>query len=275
MEDGPRALVKQVVAAIVLLWAIDAHAQSENATGGLTVNGRQIALRYAYASVQPGFFDAKTEDIRVLLTDVPVVERTRGDVFALSRLARSGQLHGIEIVLNAKGEPMSGFLFLDAFDGMVSAAGMHEFEPKALERLLVAGRMFTSGPRTFSGVTWEYDVAFSTAIARAPTADEIAAALESPPALAASAHLEAVQTGLDAFLATVTEASAATYRAAGGMDRFEAVRAETPRDSRVVLLTSAADGSYVATVHSVRRDGVIVEFFLKVRQEATRWKVER
>ena len=40
--------------------------------------------------MQPGFFDKKKDDVR-------------GDVFALSRLADSGKLHGIEVVVDAKG----------------------------------------------------------------------------------------------------------------------------------------------------------------------------
>ena len=276
MEDGPRKLVKQVTAAIILLLGgIAAQTQPENATGAITVNGRQIALRYAYASVQPGFFDPQTEDVRVLLTDVPVAEPVRRDVFALSRLARSGQLHGIEVVLNATGEPMGGFLFLGAFDGMVSVSGVHRFQQKALERSLVSGRMFSDGPRTFSGVTWEYDLTFSAPIARPPTAEETAAALKSPAALAASAHLQAIQAGFDAFVATLTESAAASYRLPGGVDRFQEVRAETPADSRVVSLASGPDGTRVATVQALRRDGVVIEFFLKVRQEGTGWKVER
>jgi hypothetical protein len=275
VEDGTRKLVEQVLAAVILLWAATAHAQPENATGGMTVNGRELALRFVYASVQPGFFDKNTEDVRLLLTDVPVAEPLRGDVFALSRLARGGQLHGIEVVLDAKGEPMSGFLFLDAFDGMVSAAGMHRFEQKALERSLIAGRLFTDGSRTFSGVTWAYDVTFSSAIARPPTAEETAAALKSPPALAATAHLAAIQTSLDAFVATLTKSSAASFRSPGGVERFKQVRAETPPDSRVVSLASGPDDTRVATVQAVRRDGIIIEFFLNIRQEDTIWKIER
>ena len=275
MEDGERKLVKQVVATIVLLCAAPASAQPENATGGITAGGRRFALRYAYASVQPGFFDKKSEDIRVLITDVPVDEKVRGDVFALSRLAESGKLHGLEVVVDAKGEPMSGFLFLDAFDSMVSAAGMHKFERKALERTLVAGRMFTGGPSTFSGITWEYDVTFSTEIVRPPTKEEIAEALKSPPAVAASAHLKAIQTGYDAFVATLTDSSATSFRAAGGQDRYKEIRAETPADSRVVMLARGPDDTRVATVQSTRRDGVVLESFLKLRQEGSVWKVER
>jgi len=57
--------------------------------------------------------------------------------------------------------------------------------------------------------------------------------------------------------------------------RFEALRAETPPGSRVVSLADGPGGTRVATVQALRRDGVIVEFFLNVRQEGTAWKIER
>ena len=233
MEDGSRKLVEQVVAtAAVLLCAATAYAQPGTATGAITVNGKEFALHYAYASVQPGFFDKDGDD-------------------------------------------MSGFLFLDAFDGMVSAAGMHRFAPATLERLLISGRVFTEGPRTFSGVTWAYDATFSCAVVRPPTAAEAAAALQSPAAAAVTAHLAAIQTGFDAYLATLTEPSAASYRTPDGLKRFEAVRAETPADSRLVALAEGPEDTRVATVQAARRDGVIVEFSLKLRRTGTVWKVDR
>ena len=275
MEGGQGKLVVQVAAAVLTLWAAAAQAQPGTATGTFTVNGRQIGLRYAYASVQPGAFDAKTEDVRLLLTDVPVDEPSRTDTFALARLARGKKLNGIEVVLDAKGEPMSGFLFLDSFNGMVSVSGVHQFERKAFERLLISGRMFTDGPRTFAELTWQYDVTFSTPIKRPPTVEEAAAALKTPPAIAAAAHVKAILTSFDAFVATLTESSAASYRSSGGQDRFTAIRAETPADSRVVSLAEGPDGTFVATVQGLRRDGIILESSLTLRREGTAWKVER
>ena len=87
--------------------------------------------------------------------------------------------------------------------------------------------------------------------------------------------MKAIQTGFDAFVATLTESSAASFRATGGQDRYKAIRAETPADSRVVSLADGPDGTRIATVQARRRDGVIIESFLKLRQEGAAWKVER
>jgi hypothetical protein len=50
---------------------------------------------------------------------------------------------------------------------------------------------------------------------------------------------------------------------------------ETPADGRVVLLAHGPNDTRIVTVNTRRRDGVIIEFFLKLRQEGTSWKVER
>ena len=275
MEDGQGKLVVQGLAAAVVFWATAASAQPGTATGTMTVNGRQFALRYAYASAQPGFFDEKIEDIHVLLSDIPLEEAVRSDVFALQRLGYSGKLHAVEVVLDAKMAPIAGAIFVQAFNGMASVTGMHRFEQTAFERKLISGRLFTESPSTFDKITWQYEATFSAPIPRPPTAEETAAALKSPPGVAARAHVKAILTGFDAFVATLTQQSAAAYRAAGGQDRYNELRAETPPDSQVITLIERPDGTHVATVQGKRRDGVIIESAVKVRQEGGAWKVER
>ena len=84
MEGGQGKLVLQVaIAAAITLWSAAAQAQPGTAAGAFTVNGRHYELRYAYASVQPGAFDAAAEDVRVLLTDVPLPETLHADTTAL------------------------------------------------------------------------------------------------------------------------------------------------------------------------------------------------
>ena len=274
MEDGQRKLVEQVVAAAFILSAASLLAQADTVSGGLNVNGRTFPLRHVYASAQPGFFDRQSEDIRVLLTDVPLPEDVRGEMFQLARMARQGQLHAVEVVLNAKGDPISGALFLQEFDGMASVSGMHRFQPEAMARNRVAGRMFAEGSRTFGGVTYHYEATFSAAIPRPPTTEETAAALASPAGLAAAAHLKAIRTGLEAFVATLTDRAAAGCRDAAAAERFAEVRAETPPDSRVVSLTGKDEDARVATVQGTR-DGIIIEFSLKLRRHNGAWRIDR
>ena len=71
------------------------------AEGMLTVNGTTFPLKYAYASAKPGFFDKTKEDIHVLLSDVPLSDEQRADVFEIIHLARDGKAHVVEVVLDA------------------------------------------------------------------------------------------------------------------------------------------------------------------------------
>ena len=51
---------------------LDDHGRGVKADRKLIDDGKPINLAHAYASAQPGFFDQQTEDIRVLLTDLPL-----------------------------------------------------------------------------------------------------------------------------------------------------------------------------------------------------------
>ena len=53
------------------------------------------------------------------------------------------------------------------------------------------------------------------------------------------------------------------------------VRERTSPLSQVVTLIERPDGTHIATVQGKRRDGVIIESVVKVRQEGGAWKVER
>ena len=276
MEDRARKLVLQVLITSVAILAIatPVTAQPDAASGQLRINGAGVALRHVYVSTQPGFFDRTAEDIRLLFTDVPIDQADRLDSFAAARLARAGKLHGVEIVIDRRGEALTGALFVQAFNGMASVAGMHRFVSRRIEPRHISGRLFTDGPRTFAGITYEYEVSFAAAIPRQPTIAEIAEALASPPAEAATAHLAATRQGLDAFIRTMTRESAATYRGPDAATRLAALVRDTPEDSRVVSLVRDAETRATATVHGHRGE-IVIEFMLTLRLEAGTWKIER
>lgn len=275
MEARSRKLEVQVLIAAFAALVIPAAAaaQADTVTGQLRVDGVSFALRHVYVSTQPGFFDRETEDTRLLFVDVPLQEALRDDPFGPARLARQGKLHGVEVILSARGEPLGGAVFLDAFNGMASVSGMHRFEKTRLEYRSIAGRMFSDGPRTFAGITWEYDVAFTASIPRPPTAAEVAASLESPPALAARDHLEAMRRGLDAFVATLTRESAASFRGPDAQSRLDALVRETPADTRLVALVRHDGGTATATVQGHRGE-IVIESTLRLRLEDGVWKIE-
>ncbi len=273
MEAGQGKLVRLVIACIILAVPSSASPQGGTASGSITVNGSTAPLTYVYASAQPGFFDKSKEDIRVLASTVALSDEARRDVFELIHLARDGQATAIEIVIDADRQPISGAIFAKAFEGMVSATGMHLFEPEKFEQKWISGRLKMESPHSFQDVTFVYDLTFSAPIPRPPTADEVAAALASPPGQAASRHVAAILAGrLPAFVATLTAAAASDYNGGEGAARLASLKAETPPDSHVVGLAMTADGQAVATVQGLR-DGIIIESTLMLELEQGVWKV--
>ena len=259
----------------LLALAPQAAGREGTVTGTLTIDGVPVKIAHVYATPQPGFFDKKSEDVHVLLSDVELSDEARGDVFKLIHLAREAGAHMIEVVIDAQGAPIGGSLFAKRFDGMVSAAGMHKFTRERLERTAIAGRLSVDEPHTFMGVTWRYDVLFVAPIPRPPTAEEQAAALASPPALAASQHIAAIRRNeLDRFIATLTASAAAEYRRGDGPEMLKQLAADVPADSQVVRVVPQTDGTVLASVEGHRvEDGMVIGHTLKIVEEAGAWKV--
>ncbi len=172
MENRQRKLALVAAALIAPLLAVAVSradgppGQPGTASGSLTLDAVTVKLTHAYASVQPGFFDKKTEDTRVLLSDVPLPDAALTDVFELIHLARDGKVHVVEVDIDATGTPIGGGLFAKNFDGTVSAAGMHKFAKDRWDRTLIAGRLWVDGPQEFMNVKWHYDATFSASIPR-------------------------------------------------------------------------------------------------------------
>lgn len=243
MEGGQRALVLLLLAAGLAAGPSAAlQAQSAAAAGTLTINGTDQRLTHVYVTTQPGFFDKTRDDIRVVFTTDGVSEKASADTGALVRIARAGEGQAVEVIVSADGEPMSGAIFSASFSGMVSVSGIHQFKAKRFEPRFLAGRMFMDGPRTFADVTFHYDVEFSSPIPRAPTTEEVAEALASPPGQAAAAYV-------------------ATIRGR-----------EIPADSKVVALVQPTPSRATATVQG-SRDGIIIESFVELVLEGGTWKV--
>ena len=279
MEARRRKLVVLllVVPAVAIALAVPSAVLAADgaAEGMLTVNGTTFPLKYAYASAKPGFFDKTKEDIHVLLSDVPLSDEQRADVFEIIHLARDGKAHVVEVVLDAEQRPIAGAFFTLPFEGMVSATGMHVFEQKAFEHKRIAGRLSTDGARTFQDITYEYAATFSALIPRPPTAEEVAAALASPPGLAAAAYVAAIHdNNREAFVGLLSEAAAAPYRGADGPAAFASVRAETPADGTLIGLTTPTENTAIATINGTR-DGIVIEAIVELALIDGKWRITK
>ena len=246
-----------------------------NASGALTLDGVATPLRYAYATAEPGAFDKTTEDIRIVLSDVPIEPAARGDIFALSRLGRRDEAHIVEVTLNAAGDPIAGAIYASAFNGMLSLTGMHRFERERFDHAAVAGVLHTRAAGQMAGVTYEYYATFIADIPRPPTAAQVAASLVSPPGLVAARHLETLKRGdVAAFTSTLTGEHRAHYAGAEGAARFAALRREMPPDARLLLVETTGATTATATVQG-RARGIAIEYLLPLVRDPDGWKVSR
>jgi hypothetical protein len=278
MEARHRELVvrrlARVLPAAFLLCAAAAPAAAQDgaATGTLLIGDERVELRHAYALAQPGFFDKSREDVKVVISNVALDESSLRDPFALIHLARERRLRAIEVVLDAEHAPIGGAIYDRAFDGMVSVAGMHVFEPTAFERKRVAGRLHTRDASSFRDVTFSYDVTFDAAIPRPPTPDELTRALASPPALAGSELLSALRDGnFQRFRALLAAPLTSRFEGSGAEAEWSRVRAETPADSRVVGLRE--DGPQAVATINGTRDGIVIEFTVTLVERDGEWRV--
>jgi hypothetical protein len=255
VESRQRELVHQSVLVLASLVALIITSSATRlcaqdtadgtASGQLIVNAVTVPLTHAYAIAQPGFFDKSKEDVRVLLSSVPLSKDALEDMFELIKLARTDRGHIVEVVIDASGAPISGAIYTKAFDGMVSASGMHTFTREHFERKRIAGRLAVTDPHTFSGVTWRYDATFSAAIPRKPTPEEFAVALASPPAKTAEAYV-----------------AAAIKRGA------------MVKDARVTGVETQPDGSVLVTVEG-HENAIVIGYTLQVVRDGAGWKVSK
>jgi hypothetical protein len=119
-----------------------AMADDGKADGKLIVDGKPVKLAYAYASAQPGFFDKKTEDIRVLLTDVPLTGKALNDDFERINLAKQGKVHCVEVTIDAKKQPISVTIRHPSFKVPLSGGSTEdEFVAKVFDGKVVDGRV--------------------------------------------------------------------------------------------------------------------------------------
>lgn len=147
----------------VMLAAVPAPGKAD---GQLTVGGKAIRLTYAYANAQKGFFDPKTKDVRVILSDAPLDTDALDDDFARIGLAKEGKLHTVEVVINSQGQPISVTIRHDAFKVTVSGGSTEDaFESQVFDGKTAAGRMYRKSPgESFDDIPFTYDVQFNTAI---------------------------------------------------------------------------------------------------------------
>ncbi len=140
-------------------------ASAGSAEGELIVNGESTPLRYAYAYMEPGFFDKTTMDTVVILSDIALDEEAVNDWGKRADLEAAGKLHCVELTINTEGRVISRRLRHSAFKASPSGvSGSEVFEPQAADEGVIAGKAYTTSEDDFFGTTYQYRVSFRTQI---------------------------------------------------------------------------------------------------------------
>jgi hypothetical protein len=137
------------------------------ADGQIVVAGKPVKLAHAYAFAQPGFFDKKASDTRVILTDVPLSGKALTDDFTRIGLAKQGKLHCLEVTIDAKRQPISVSIRHPALKAPLSGGSTEDaFEAKVFDGKVVEGRVFRKSPgQSFEDLEYTYDATFAATIA--------------------------------------------------------------------------------------------------------------
>lgn len=172
--------ISAVLAVISL--AVAARAQTGTASGTLTVNGKAVQLKHAYAQVSKNNPEDTDEFVRVLLSDVPIPPLHMG-ANALRKMAKEG-MHAVEVSLT-KDDIIGATIFDPSIDdGYVPAGSSAKFEPQVFDGKTAAGRLFTEEEGSFFDTHYKFDVKFRAAVAPYPLslgeADRAAIAAEKP-----------------------------------------------------------------------------------------------
>ena len=137
------------------------------AEGALTVNGKTTKVAFAYARSVPGFFDKNTNDIQVIVGDVPLDAKALTDEFVRARMAKEGKLHAFEITINAAGTPVSTVWRHDGFKGPIPSglSTADVFTKKVFDGKVVEGSYKSASTSEFFGNTYAFDVTFRATVA--------------------------------------------------------------------------------------------------------------
>ena len=141
-------------------------------SGTLTIDGKSIPLRYAYAMSQPNTFDAAKSDIAVLLTEKPLPEGALHGIGDLRDATRNHQGYAY-FKINSAGKPIYELIDHPATkEGKYSQIQMSGFThagfvPRRMGKDRVEGTFATSKPEDFMTHKYEIQAEFAAPLLKA------------------------------------------------------------------------------------------------------------
>jgi hypothetical protein len=269
--------VAGILLAVVSPLASAAGLAPGEAKGTFTMNGQATPITHAYAIAEPDSSDKSKENVRVILSNVPLSPKA---VESWSDRMGMSDLKAVEIVFNPAGEIISGE-FRHPVKSF-SATGMHEFTKEKMDAGAIAGRLKMSKTDDFFGTKYTYDVAFNAAVVHKakpapPNPAAAAAAEKSPQAKAYRAYekslragdLAAIKKGLSAERAKQMDAEPKAKEMIG------LVQMMMPKE--IKILDVKPEGASAATLlvsGPSAMDGKPTSGEVKMKLEGGAWKVD-
>ncbi len=167
---------------IFVVLATTASAQtSGTATGTLTIDGKSFKLSHAHAQeVKDPFMGAK--QIRIVLSDVPIVDETMEDDTGVEDLVQAGKLNAIEYTFTPSGELTGGHL-VHGLKSVAFTQASANFTKQTFDAKTAAGKVWTDQPAPeMAEMKYASTATFTAPIQREakPTAQGATAAATGP-----------------------------------------------------------------------------------------------
>ena len=131
------------------------------ATGQFTVNGKNVAFTSAVAKVTADSFDPSKKGYTLVLSDLKGFPDKYGSLDKVT----AGTLHYIELTLGNDKSVYGAMLHHNGFKkGQMSSAGGIKLEVEKFGPDILAGKVYTSAPRTLDGDTYQFTATFTATI---------------------------------------------------------------------------------------------------------------
>ncbi len=171
--------VLMVLSGPMTLSAASAKSAAGTASGTVTVDGKALNLKYAYAVAQPNTFDETKTDIAVLLSEKALPPDALTNIERLQPVADK-YLHGwVHFLVNDKGEPTDEMIEHPALKGMrlMTSGGpgatKATFTSKVFRKDRIEGSFQTGKAVKFLDHTYELKVSFKAPVVQAKRPDPL------------------------------------------------------------------------------------------------------
>ncbi len=244
-------------------------APGKTAHGALEVAGKSTPLEYSYAVPQ------RNDEMLVILSDQPLSDKELKDVFERIHRAEGGDLHLVEVVLDAKLTPISVSIRHKAFTTNGGGGSTEDrFEKGKGDKNTIAGRFYRNTPGEFDGVAFTYDATVTAPVWKEPAPTYSgAAATSSPQGKAALAFLKAGHTGnVAALKKAVVASSIADLEGPMGKDIIEMMKkGPDPANAKITRVDVNGENAEVTLEQGSKES--LETTTIKLVKEHGEWKV--